>query len=118
MTQGDVWWADLGEPAGSAPGFRRPVVIVQSDAFNRSKLATVVSVVLTSQLKWAEAPGNVLLTERETNLTKPSVANVTQLVTLDRDDLTERVGKLPKARVDAILSGIDLMLGRAAPAPR
>ena len=76
ITQGDVWWADLGEPAGSEPGFRRPVLVVQGDAFNRSRIATVVCVVLTSQLKWADAPGNVLLSARATGLPKDSVANV------------------------------------------
>jgi mRNA interferase MazF len=110
--QGDVWWADLPGPRGSAPGFRRPVVVVQGDAFNRSRLSTVVCVSLTSNLKWAGAPGNVLLTSRMTGLPKDSVANVSQLVTLDRGDLTERVGKLARAKSELILSGIDVVLGR------
>lgn len=112
VAQGEVWWADLGEPTGAAPAFRRPVLVVQGDAFNRSKLATVVCVALTSQLKWAEAPGNVLLTERDTGLPKASVANVSQVITLDRDDLTERVGRVPRSRFQAVLAGIDTLLGR------
>ena len=102
IAQGEVWWADLGDPAGSEPGFRRPVVVVQGDAFNASSLRTVVCVALTSNTRWADAPGNVLLTARATGLPKPSVANVSQLVTLDRTALTERagppVGVEPRAR--------------------
>lgn len=111
-SQGDVWWADLGAPAGSAPGSQRPVVIVQGDAFNRSRIATVVCVPLTSNLRWAEAPGNVLLSARATTLPKDSVANVSQLVTLDRGTLQEHIVKLPPRRIEAILSGIDVLLGR------
>ena len=110
--QGEVWWADLRAPAGSEPGFRRPVVVIQGDALNRSRLATVVCVPLTSNLRWAEAPGNALLTSRATGLPKNSIANASQLVTLDRTVLTERVGKLPKAKVELILAGIDVILGR------
>ena len=82
--QGEVWWADLPPPTGSGPGFRRPVVVVQADALNRSRLATVVCVPLTSNVKWADAPGNVLLRARTTGLPKDSVANVSQVVALDR----------------------------------
>jgi len=110
--QGEVWWADLRAPAGSEPGVRRPVVVIQGDALNRSRLATVVCVPLTSNLRWAEAPGNTLLTSRVTGLPKDSIANASQLVTLDRTVLTERVGKLPKAKVELILAGIDVILGR------
>lgn len=112
VSQGDVWWAELGTPEGSAPGFSRPVVVVQGDAFNRSRVATVVCVPLTSNLRWAEAPGNVLLTARTTRLPKDSVANVSQLVTLDRTALGEHVVKLPPRRIEAILAGIDVVLGR------
>ena len=112
VSQGDVWWADLGTPEGSAPGFSRPVVVVQGDAFNRSRVATVVCVPLTSNLRWAEAPGNVLLTARTTRLPKDSVANVSQVVTLDRTALLEHVVKLPPRRIETILSGIDVVLGR------
>jgi mRNA interferase MazF len=112
IAQGEVWWADLADPAGSEPGFRRPIVIVQGDNFNRSRISTVVCVVLTSNLRWADAPGNVLLTSKVTGLPKDSVANVSQIVTLDRESLTERVGVLPHQKLELILLGIDIVLGR------
>ncbi len=112
ITQGDVWWADLPAPRGSGPGFRRPVVVVQGDALNASRIATVVCVPLTSNLKWARAPGNVLLSTGATGLPKESVANVSQIVTLDKNDLTQRTGKLPRAKLGLVLSGIDVVLGR------
>jgi mRNA interferase MazF len=112
ISQGEIWWADIPPPAGSEPGFRRPVVVVQGDAVNRSRIATVVCVPLTSNLKWADAPGNVLLAARATKLPKESVANVSQIVALDRTFLTERVGKLSAAKVELLLSGIDVVLGR------
>jgi len=112
VAQGEVWWADLGTPTGSAPGFRRPVVIVQGDALNRSRLATVVCVPLTSNLQWADAPGNTMLTARVTGLPKDSVANASQVLTLDRTVLTERVGRVPRAKLELILAGIDVILGR------
>lgn len=112
ISQGEVWWADLAAPSGSGPGYRRPVVVVQGDAFNRSAIGTIVSVPLTSTLRWADAPGNVRLTARSTGLPRDSVANVSQIVTLDRSILTERVGKLARSKVDLILSGIDIVLGR------
>ena len=98
ISQGEVWWADLPAPAGSGPGFRRPVVVVQGDALNRSRIATVVCVPLTSNLKWALAPGNVHLSARLTGLPKASVANVSLIVSVDKDLLTERVGKLPPSQ--------------------
>ena len=112
IVQGEVWWVDLAEPSGSGPGFRRPVVVVQGDAFNRSRIATVVCVALTSNLRWADAPGNVLLSARTTGLPKDSVANVSQLVTLDREALTEHVGALPAKKLELVLLGIDIVLGR------
>ncbi len=112
IAQGEVWWADLPVPAGSGPGFRRPVVVVQGDALNRSRLATVVCVPLTSNLRWADAPGNTLLTARVTGLPKDSVANASQVIALDKTVLTERVGKLSRAKTELILSGIDVALGR------
>jgi mRNA interferase MazF len=112
IAQGDVWWADLPEPRGSRPGFRRPVVVVQGDSLNRSRLATVVCVPLTSNLKWATAPGNVSLPPTATGLSKESVANVSQLLTLDKTELTERTGKLSRAKLELVLSGIDVVLGR------
>src|SRR5216684_2776711 len=112
ISQGDVFWADLPEPTGSGPGFRRPVVVVQGEALNRSRIATVVCVPLTSNLHWADAPGNVSLSTRLTGLQKDSVANVSQIVTVDRDLLTERAGKLPRPKLELLLSGIDVVLGR------
>lgn len=112
ISRGEVWWADIPPPSGSEAGFRRPVVVIQGDALNRSRLATVVCVPLTSNLKWADAPGNVLLAARSTRLPKDSVANVSQIVALDRAFLTERVGKLSAAKVESIVSGIDVVLGR------
>ncbi len=112
ISQGDVVWADLADPVGSAPGFRRPVVVVQGDALNASRLSTVVVVPLTSTLRWAAAPGNVLLEARRTGLPKDSVANVSQIVTVDRRILRERTAKLPVADLELILRGIDVVLGR------
>jgi len=112
ISQGEIWWADLPDPAGSGPGFRRPVVVVQGDSFNRSRIATVLCIPLTSNLKWADAPGNVLLEARLTGLPKDSVANVSQVVALDRPLLTECIGKLSRAKTDLVLGGIDVVLGR------
>jgi mRNA interferase MazF len=112
IAQGEVWWADLADPVGSAPGYRRPIVVIQSDPLNRSQLATVVCVALTSNLRWSIAPGNVLLSAKHTGLDRDSVANVSQFVTIDKRQLTERVGKIPKRQMEAIFSGIDLIMGR------
>ncbi len=112
ISQGEVWWADLGMPSGSAPGLGRPVVVVQGDAFNRSRIATVVCIPLTSNLAWADAPGNVLLPAGTTGLPKDSVANVSQVLTLDKAALTERAGKIARAKIVLLLSGIDVVLGR------
>lgn len=110
--QGDVFWASLDEPIGSAAGFRRPVVIVQGDSFNASRISTAVVVPLTSNQRLAAAPGNVLLPAATTGLPKDSVANVSQIVAIDRALLTERVGRVPAVQLERILSGIDLVLGR------
>jgi mRNA interferase MazF len=107
-----VVWADLPSPTGSGPGFRRPVVVIQGDALNRSRIATVVCVPLTSNLHWAEAPGNVLLAARSTGLPKDSVANVSQPVTLDRALLGDRVGRLSRRQLELVLAGLDVVLGR------
>ncbi|MGH9468740.1 MAG: type II toxin-antitoxin system PemK/MazF family toxin [Terriglobia bacterium] len=112
ISQGEVWWADLPAPAGSGPGFRRPVVIVQGDALNRSRIGTVVCVPLTSNLKWAPAPGNVQLSAGLTGLPKASVANVSLIISVDKELLTERVGKLPSSQLSLVLAGIDTVLGR------
>jgi mRNA interferase MazF len=112
VAQGEVWWADLGEPTGSEPGFRRPVVVIQGDAYNRSTIRTVVCVALTGNARWADAPGNVPLASRTTGLPRDSVANVSQVVTLDRSRLSERTGKLPTAKMELVLAGVDIVLGR------
>jgi mRNA interferase MazF len=112
ISQGEIWWADLQEPTGSGPGYRRPVVVVQCDALNQSRVSTVVCVPLTSNLKWADAPGNVLLAARVTGLPKESVANVSLIVAIDRRQMTECVGKLPRRQLELVLAGIDTILGR------
>ena len=112
ISQGDVCWADLPEPVGSGPGLRRPVIVVQGDALNRSRLATAVCVPLTSNLRWANAPGNVLLTAAMTGLPRDSVANVSQIVALDRSLLEERTGRIGSAKLELLLAGIDVVLGR------
>ena len=112
ISQGEIWWAELLDPTGSGPGFRPAVVVVQGDSFNRSRIATVLCVPLTSNLRWAGAPGNVFLEIRLTGLPKDSVANVSQVVALDKSLLGERAGKLPRAKTDLVLAGIDVVLGR------
>ena len=113
ISQGEVWWATIADPSGSEPGFRRPVVVVQGDAFNRSAIRTVVAIPLTSNIRWADAPGNVRLSSRWTGLPKDSVANVSQIVAMDNATLTERVGKISQAKLDLLLAGIGIVLGRA-----
>lgn len=114
ISQGEVWWADLPEPTGSGPGFRRPIVVAQGDALNRSRIRTVLCVPLTTNLEWAAAPGNVSLSPRMTGLPKASVANVSLLVALDQALLTERVGRLSRAKLELVLGGIDVVLGRGS----
>lgn len=110
VTRGDIWWADLPDPIGSGPGYRRPVLLVQSDAFNRSRLSTVVAVVLTGNLRLLDAPGNVLLSSRTSGLPRDSVANVTQVATFDRALLTERVGRLSPAALAQVSDGLRIAL--------
>ncbi len=111
IRRGSVWWAELGEPQGSAPGWRRPVLVVQADAFNRSRIGTVVVVVLTSNLRLLEAPGNVLLPARAAGLPRDSVANVSQIITLDRADLDEEAGRLDPRLMRQVEAGMRLVLG-------
>jgi mRNA interferase MazF len=110
IRQGDIYWIDLEVPAGSEPGYRHPHVIVQNNLLNQSRIQTVVVCQLTSNLKRAESPGNVLLKKGETNLSKDSVANVTQILTVDKTRLDEYVSTLPAKRVREILNGIQLVL--------
>ena len=110
VERGEIWWADLDEPAASEPGYRRPVLLIQANAFNRSRLQTTVAVVLTSNVRLLDAPGNVLVPKAVSGLPKDSVANVSQIVTLDRDFLTERTGKVPSRVMAAIDAGLKLVL--------
>ena len=110
IERGEVWWADLGEPDGSEPGYRRPVVIVQSDAFNRSRLRTVIAVVLMTNVRLVEAPGNVLLPGKATGLHKDSIANVSQVIPVDRDFLFERAGRIRGRLLQDVDRGLRLVL--------
>ena len=110
IRQGDIFWVDLGTPSGSAPGYRHPHVVVQNNLFNQSKINTVVVCALTSNLKRAGAPGNVLLAKGEANLRKASVINISQIVTVDKSDLTEKIGTLSPSRVEQITDGIKLLI--------
>ena len=110
IQRGEVWWADLGDPKGSEPGFRRPLLIVQADAFNRSRIDTTIAVVLTSNVRLLDAPGNVLVPKRASGLPKDSVANVSQVLTVDRRDLTERAGKVSGELLAAVNAGLRLVL--------
>ena len=109
INQGDVFWVNLGEPAGSGPGYRHPHVVIQNNVFNRSRINTVVVCVLTSNLKRAQTPGNVLLEKGEANLPQRSVVNVSQIFTVDKRDLVEKIGTLSRQRVRQILDGIRLL---------
>ena len=110
MDRGEVWWAELPDPVASEPGFRRPIVIVSSNAFNRSRIRTVLAVVLTSNLRLSEAPGNVFLAAAESGLPKDSVANVSQVVTLDKGFFSGRCGRVPSRGMKAIDDGLRLAL--------
>ena len=108
--QGEVYWLDLGLPVGSAPGFKHPHVVIQSDALNASRLGTVVVCALTSNVRLAQAPGNVLLERGEAGLAKASVVNVTQLYTVDKSELDDRIGTLSRRRLLEILDGVRLVI--------
>ena len=108
MDRGTVWWAELPQPVASEPGYRRPVIIVQANAFNRSRIRTVMVVVVTSNLRLADAPGNVSLPAISTGLPKDSVANVSQVITIDKDFLVERCGRLPAQLIKEIDEGLRL----------
>lgn len=106
MERGEIWWAELRAPSGSEPGYRRPVLVVQSDAFNKSRIATVVVAAITSNLDLVDAPGNVRLDRRASKLPRSSVVNVSQILTIDRTTLTERISRLSPALVEAIDVGL------------
>jgi mRNA interferase MazF len=110
VRRGEIWWASLPEPSGSGPGFRRPLVIVSSNSFNESRIGTLVAAVITSNLRLAEAPGNVRIAARGTGLAKPSVVNVSQIVTVDKSFLTERIGRLNPRLLEEVDHGLRLVL--------
>ena len=110
VSQGDIFWVDLDEPVGSEPGFRCPFVVIQNDAFNKSKIRTVVVCAITSNMKLALAPGNVQLGKGEANLPKPSVVNISQVLTLDKDELREKIGHLSKKRLEEIVYGFESLI--------
>ena len=110
MKRGEIWWAELSVPEGSGPGYRRPVLIVQADAFNRSRISTVVAAVISSNLRLADAPGNIFLSRRLSGLPKDSVINISQLVTLDREYLSDKAGKLSARHMAAVDDGLKLVL--------
>jgi len=110
MERGEVWWAQLPGPSASEPGFSRPVVIIQSDSFNRSRIRTIIAVVLTSNLRLAEAPGNLLIPASASGLPRDSVANGSQVITVDRGLLTEKVGRLQSKALRSIEEGLRLVL--------
>ncbi len=110
IKRGEIWWATLPEPTGSEPGYRRPVIVVQSDDFNRSRIATIIGVVIPSNIKLARAPGNVFLSKRASGLPKDSVVNVSQVITIDKRFLTEKVKKAPQPVMMQIEEGLRLVL--------
>ena len=110
VEQGEIYWVNLGEPGGSEPGYRHPHIVIQNNLFNASRINTVVVCSLTSNVKRASSPGNVILKKGEANLPKRSVVNITQVYTVNKSDLTEKIGKLSKARIKEILSGIQLLM--------
>lgn len=112
ISQGDVWLVDLPARVGSGPGFRRPVVVIQSDAFNRSRIATIVCIPLTTNIRWANVPGNVLLPSHVTSLPQDSVANASLVISIDKELLIEHVGKLSRVKLGLVLAGLDAVLGR------
>ena len=110
MTRGEIWWADLGIPFGSEPGFKRPVLIIQDDSFNRSRIQTIIVASITSNLNLVEAPGNVLIQKKITDLSKDGVVNVSQITAVDKRRLIEKICVLPQRKMSEIDSGIKLIL--------
>ena len=109
MRRGEIWWGSLPEPTGSGPGFRRPLLIVSANSFNDSRISTVVAAVITSNLRLADAPGNVRLPVKGTGLTKASVVNVSQIITVDKTFLTERIGRLNPRLLAEVDDGLRLV---------
>ncbi|PNV76198.1 type II toxin-antitoxin system PemK/MazF family toxin [Leptospira inadai] len=111
MTRGEIWWVDLGIPFGSEPGFKHPVLIIQDDSFNESNISTVIAASITSNLNLAEAPGNVILSKKDSNPSKDSVVNVSQIVTLDRERFLNKIGKLKSGKMVDVEEGLKLVIG-------
>ena len=110
MRRGEIWWASLPEPSESGPGYRRPVLIVSANSFNESRINTVIAAAITSNLRLADAPGNIRLQAKGLGLTKPSVVNVSQIITLDKSYLTQKIGRLPPRVLASVDDGIRLAL--------
>jgi len=110
MRRGEIWWASLGNPVGSCPGYRRPMLVVQSDEFNESAIRTSVCATITSNMRLAAAPGNVRISRRLSRLPNDSIVNVSQLITLDKSLLTEKVSRLPAESLREVEAGIKLVL--------
>ncbi len=110
IRQGDIFWVDLGSPRGSEPGYRHPYVVIQNNLFNQSKINTTVVCALTSNLKRAKAPGNVLLQKGEGNIKKDSVVNISQIITIDKSDLVEKIGSISPSRITEIIEGVRLLI--------
>ena len=110
MRRGELWWASLSDPSGSGPGFRRPLLIISANSFNVSRINTVVAAVVTSNLRLADAPGNIRLPTKGTGLAKPSVVNVSQIITVDKSFLTARIGRLNPRLLDEVDEGLRLVL--------
>lgn len=110
IQRGEIWWASLSTPSGSQPGFRRPVLIIQANEFNRSRINTVIAIAITSNLRLVEAPGNVLLTAEDSGLNQDSVANVSQVITVDKSFLTEKISKLNPQLIEIVDNGLRLSM--------
>jgi mRNA interferase MazF len=113
IVQGEVWWADLGDPLGSAAGYIRPIVVVQGDKVNRSNIETVICIPLTGNLKWARIPGNLFLSATETGLERDSAAQTPLILAVDKAQLRERVGQISASNLGRLLNGLDVLLGRS-----
>jgi mRNA interferase MazF len=110
INQGDIFWVDLGKPSGSEPGYRHPHLVIQNNVFNKSRINTVVVCSLTSNLQRAQSPGNVSIQKGEANLTKKSVINITQIFTVDKEDLADKIGSISSERMTQVLDGIELLI--------
>jgi mRNA interferase MazF len=111
VARGEIWWADLPDPVASDPGGTRPVLIIQANAFNRSRISTVLAVIISTNERLSESPGNVRISSRETGLREPSVVNVSQIITADRMFLRERIGRVRAETIARVESGLRLILG-------